>query len=201
MPFPRSLQDAWFAFSPSPPVRSPGQDIVTHHLFREWLARMERLESLPLSMRCVFRILCPSSPRGLDRFRAGLLHFCEPCFWPSRELWTVGDPYGFPQHGFTLCARRRTSLATPESPGQVSQADSNCSIFSGLQPLVVSLVTPPSLPRPGQAFRSPGDPWTNSTSFGQAQITTGSGLALCHISVRSFPLSFLSMGRRAAQVL
>ena len=65
-------------FCPLALVRSLRQDVATHICSANGLARMERLESLPLSMRCVFQYCVRLFPGALDRFRAGLPIFANP---------------------------------------------------------------------------------------------------------------------------
>ena len=125
------------------------------------------------------------------------------CFFPLAPVWSPGQD---------IVTHTCSVNGWHEWNGlRVFQAGFHSSFFSGL-PATCCIPRHPSVTagsrfnmllatswRPGQAFRSPGDPWTNSTSFGQV-------VRHCVTSVwppdfRSFPLSVLSMRHRAAQVL
>ena len=69
IPLPQSLQALFFAFAPLCPSVALDRILRPNH----WLARMDWLESLPLSMRCVFQS-CVRNPLELW---TGLLLFCR----------------------------------------------------------------------------------------------------------------------------
>ena len=122
------------------PVGSLGQDVTTHICSANGLHEWNGF-SLPLLMRCVF----------------------QSCVRLTRELWT----------GFVLVMVSCCVLDFAHSCLHLSALDSS----PRLVPVAVlhSRFTADlwfdmflaTLWRPGQAFRFPGDPWTNSTSFGQ----------------------------------